>query len=307
MGTLNGFQEPAGGRRDALVHVVEGGLYPYAPDTGTPYPVTSDPLPALALFPAVVLSGLARYEGAVCPEEFRGRLFSAQHIARRGVAHTLRREGSTYRSSESDFVTRDDPDFHPSDVLEAPDGSLIAERPRSSPPSGKRSRRIPIGSSNTPWSTRSTGSSTRRRSRKRSAGPARGREVFFAPPGRLRGLPRGWGPEGSRVGPDLTRIGAVRAGRDLLESILLPSSTFAQGYEPYVARAEDGEVFSGLRARQTEEAVVLRDAAGTEIALPRRRPRDLRRGSVSVMPEGLERNLSEAEFRDLLAFLRSLR
>jgi putative heme-binding domain-containing protein len=87
----------------------------------------------------------------------------------------------------------------------------------------------------------------------------------------------------------------------------LPSSTFAQGYEPYVARAEDGEVFSGLRARQTEEAVVLRDAAGAEIALPRRRPRDLRRGSVSVMPEGLERNLSEAEFRDLLAFLRSLR
>jgi hypothetical protein len=34
---------------------------------------------------------------------------------------------------------------------------------------------------------------------------------------------------------------------------------------------------------------------------------DLRRSSVSILPEGLERNLSQEEFRDLLAFLRSLR
>ncbi|MFN3486920.1 MAG: hypothetical protein ACK44W_15755, partial [Planctomycetota bacterium] len=136
--------------------------------------------------------------------------------------------------------------------------------------------------------------------------PARGREVFF---GRRAGCGacHAGGPEGGKVGPDLTRIGAVRAGRDLLESILFPSSTFAQGYEPYVVRTEDGEVFSGLLARQTEQTVVLRDAVGAETVLPRRRIRDLRRGAASAMPEGLERNLSEEEFRDLLAFLRSLR
>ncbi|HXG60774.1 MAG TPA: hypothetical protein VNO22_05350, partial [Planctomycetota bacterium] len=136
--------------------------------------------------------------------------------------------------------------------------------------------------------------------------PARGRDVFF---GRRAGCGacHAVGREGGTVGPDLTRIGAVRAGRDLLESILVPSATFAQGYEPYQARTADGDVFSGILARRTEEGIVLRDAAGAETALPRRRIRDLRRGSVSIMPEGLERNLSEDEFRDLLAFLRSLR
>jgi putative heme-binding domain-containing protein len=136
--------------------------------------------------------------------------------------------------------------------------------------------------------------------------PARGRDVFF---GRRAGCGacHAVGQEGGTVGPDLTRIGAVRAGRDLLESILVPSATFAQGYEPYQARTADGDVFSGILARRTEEGIVLRDASGAETALPRRRIRDLRRGSVSIMPEGLERNLSEEEFRDLLAFLRSLR
>ena len=52
------------------------------------------------------------------------------------------------------------------------------------------------------------------------------------------------GDEGGRVGPDLTRIGAIRSGHDLLESILWPSSTFAQGYEPYTVATADGRVLA---------------------------------------------------------------
>ena len=36
IGTDNWYQPPIGGFRDALVHLVEGGLYPYEPDAGTP-------------------------------------------------------------------------------------------------------------------------------------------------------------------------------------------------------------------------------------------------------------------------------
>jgi hypothetical protein len=39
--------------------------------------------------------------------------------------HVLIREGATFRSENIDFVTSDDPDFHPSDVLAAPDGSVL--------------------------------------------------------------------------------------------------------------------------------------------------------------------------------------
>jgi putative membrane-bound dehydrogenase-like protein len=125
VGTDNWFQEPAGGVRDALVHLAEGGLYPYVPDEGTPQPVTGDPLPPLARFPAVALSGLERYRGGAFPAGYRGNLFSAQHNARAVGRHVLVPDGSTFRSEDSDFVTSDDPDFHPSDVLEDADGSLL--------------------------------------------------------------------------------------------------------------------------------------------------------------------------------------
>ena len=54
-----------------------------------------------------------------------GNLFSAQHNARKVGRHILMRDGSTFRSEDHDFVSSDDPDFHPSDVLESADGSLL--------------------------------------------------------------------------------------------------------------------------------------------------------------------------------------
>lgn len=125
LGTDNWFQKPSGGIRDALVHLIEGGLYPYEPDVGTPYPVTGEPLPAASLFPAVALSGLVSYRGPSFPAEMRGNLFSAQHNARSVGRHVLLADGSTFRTRDMDFVSTDDPDFHPSDVLEAADGSLL--------------------------------------------------------------------------------------------------------------------------------------------------------------------------------------
>lgn len=125
IGVDNWFQRPADGLRDALVHLVEGGLYPYAPDRGTPQPVTGEPLPPLALYPAVALSGLEICRGPTFPEAMQGNLFSAQHNSRKVVCHRLERAGSTFRTVDEDFVWTNDPDFHPSDVLEDADGSLL--------------------------------------------------------------------------------------------------------------------------------------------------------------------------------------
>src|SRR5262249_32342427 len=101
------------------------GLYPLHRDVGTPLPITGEPLPAMSKFPAVALSGLTRYRGTAFPADMRGNLFSAQHNARKVVRHVLMPDGSTYRTQDIDFVTSDDPDFHPSDVLEGADGSLL--------------------------------------------------------------------------------------------------------------------------------------------------------------------------------------
>lgn len=124
IGSDNWFQRPTAGMRDALVHLLPGGLYPLHPDVGTPQPLTGVELPPISLYPAVALSGLELYRGASFPD-MQGHLFSAQHNSRRVTRHVLAREKASFRCDDFPFVTSEDPDFHPSDVLEDADGSLL--------------------------------------------------------------------------------------------------------------------------------------------------------------------------------------
>lgn len=127
IGTDNWFFLPAAGVRDALVHLLEGGVYPLNAHAKTEAGMFSsgDPLPPLSVYPAVALSGLVRYRGMKFPKTMHGSLFSAQFNARKVVRHALTRLGSTFQSMDEDFLTTEDPDFHPSDVLEDDDGSLL--------------------------------------------------------------------------------------------------------------------------------------------------------------------------------------
>ncbi len=109
------------------------------------------------------------------------------------------------------------------------------------------------------------------------------------------------------MGPDLTRIGAIRSGRDLIESIVMPSATFAQSYETYGVTTSSGDRISGVRVRQSDDSLVLRDASGAETRIPETLAPEVERQSISLMPEGLLSALSREEIRDLFAFLQSLK
>lgn len=132
----------------------------------------------------------------------------------------------------------------------------------------------------------------------------RGREVFSK--ATCSGCHR-VGEQGGLAGPDLTRVGAIRSGADLLESILFPSSSIAQGYEPYQVTTKDGEDISGSLAAQDPEGVTVRDGTGSTRRIPAARIASLERRDISVMPEGLELSMTADEFRDLLAYLQGLR
>jgi putative heme-binding domain-containing protein len=136
--------------------------------------------------------------------------------------------------------------------------------------------------------------------------PARGRAVFFGAKAACASCYR-VGDSGGRVGPDLSRVGAIRSDHDLLESILFLGSTFAQGYEPYAVATADGRVLAGLIVRRDADELILRDPSGAETRLRCAEIEEVRRSETSVMPEGLGFALSREEFRDLLAFLKALR
>lgn len=112
---------------------------------------------------------------------------------------------------------------------------------------------------------------------------------------------------GGNVGPDLTRVGAIRTNRDLIESIVFPSASLARSYETMVFKTRDGEEYSGVLRTENNETLVITTGPGTEHTLSRTEVVEARPGGLSLMPEGLDQQLSQQELSDLLAFLKSLK
>jgi putative heme-binding domain-containing protein len=113
--------------------------------------------------------------------------------------------------------------------------------------------------------------------------------------------------EGGLIGPDLSTIGAIRTGKDLLESIAFPSASFVRGYEPYVVATKDGRVYNGILKRESTEAIYLVTAERTEVRVPRSAIESFEPGKVSIMPQGLEMQLTRQELADVISFMLSLK
>jgi putative heme-binding domain-containing protein len=113
------------------------------------------------------------------------------------------------------------------------------------------------------------------------------------------------GNAGGLVGPELTHIGQARTERDLLESILFPSLSFVRSYEPVVVLTADGKAINGRIRDETKEAYVVATGPNAEVVIPRSDVEEVRPSTVSVMPAGLDKQLSEQELADLVAFLRN--
>lgn len=110
---------------------------------------------------------------------------------------------------------------------------------------------------------------------------------------------------GFRIGPDLTLVGQQLTRRRLLESILQPSREMAPQYVPWLLETADGKALTGLSLARIDderkERFIGTDGQPFELesaAIAHRRAAD-----ASIMPAGLETQLSVEELRDLLALL----
>jgi putative heme-binding domain-containing protein len=110
---------------------------------------------------------------------------------------------------------------------------------------------------------------------------------------------------GQEVGPDLSAIGAKYPKRDLLRHLLEPSREVDPKYRTLLVETTDGRVVEGLLAERGESELVLRDAKGQTIRLPRAEIEREAALERSLMPDGLLRDLTAQQAADLLEYLAS--
>ena len=115
------------------------------------------------------------------------------------------------------------------------------------------------------------------------------------------------GETGRAIGPDLSKIGAIRTERDLLESILFPSNTLARDYEAHIIETRDGAQTLGVIKSHTAEGLLVIDVAGQEKNVPHAEITGDVTLTNSLMPPGLDQTMPESELLDLVAWLRSLK
>jgi putative heme-binding domain-containing protein len=135
--------------------------------------------------------------------------------------------------------------------------------------------------------------------------PSRGRQVFFG--AAACSQCHRVGNQGTNFGPDLSHIGEIRTRRDLLEAVVFPSATLARGYEPITVITSAGKPITGIIRRETPREIILLTADRSEVTVARSEIDEITPSRVSIMPQGLDRNLKPEELRDLLAFLAALR
>ena len=107
---------------------------------------------------------------------------------------------------------------------------------------------------------------------------------------------------GHAVGPDLAAL-ANKSPLYLLSEIFDPNRNLDSRYAEYQAITKDERTVSGILAAETATGITLRGPAGQGRDDPPRRPADASRHAKSLMPEGLEKDISKQDVADLFAYL----
>jgi putative membrane-bound dehydrogenase-like protein len=109
---------------------------------------------------------------------------------------------------------------------------------------------------------------------------------------------------GTAVGPDLGSV-ADKSGDALLTAILDPNAAVEARYINYTAATKSGKVYSGLLASESGDSITLVGADGKSQVVLRSELEELFSTGKSVMPEGLEKEITPENMADLITFLRA--
>ncbi len=137
--------------------------------------------------------------------------------------------------------------------------------------------------------------------------PDEGRRVFFSAAANCSTCHIAEG-RGVRVGPDLSTIARASDREKLINSILTPSRDIGPLYGMKTVLLKDGTTVSGVQSdKESGGRVDIYLPGGTIQQIPHNKITRIDTAPVSLMPEGLELGMTVQEFRDLIAWMETLK
>jgi putative membrane-bound dehydrogenase-like protein len=112
--------------------------------------------------------------------------------------------------------------------------------------------------------------------------------------------------DGYEVGPDLMSALRNKSREQLLDDLLDPSREVDPRYVNYLVTTRKGLTLSGLIAAETASSLTLRRGEKAEDTVLRRQIEDIQATGKSLMPDGLEAQLSKQDVADLVAYLQAV-
>jgi len=109
------------------------------------------------------------------------------------------------------------------------------------------------------------------------------------------------------LGPDLSGSAGRFSRADLFTAIVLPNRDVSPRYQTTVVQTSDGRVYNGLIVYQSVDGLTLRTGTNQTIRLEKSEIEYQARRPESLMPAGMLKELDDAGYSDLYAFLKTLR
>ena len=113
-----------------------------------------------------------------------------------------------------------------------------------------------------------------------------------------------YGTVGHPVGPDLVSV-QNKSPADLLIAILDPNREAQPNFQTYTALTKQGTIFTGIISTETAASLTLKRAEAKEDVVLRDTLDELLSNGVSLMPEGLDKDIDQQQLADIIAAIKS--
>jgi putative membrane-bound dehydrogenase-like protein len=113
-----------------------------------------------------------------------------------------------------------------------------------------------------------------------------------------------WGGIGQQVGPDLKSL-ADKSPEQILLAILDPNREIDPRFRVVHVETIDGRIIAGIVSNESADGLQVTDSQGKPHTIPRLEIEVLRTQNRSLMPVGLEKEISPEQMRDLIGYLKS--